>query len=62
LCGLCHDVFVDDEWRLDFLVSSFAEEVESIQDKGLVKVDTIICKEVAAMTCNLGPWYKVLNT
>jgi hypothetical protein len=55
LRGLCHNIFIDDEWRLDFLVPSFAEEVEGISDEGLVKVDAVICEEVAAVTCNLGP-------
>lgn len=62
LRGLCHDVFIDDERWLDFLVSSFAEEVEGIRDKGLVEIDAVICEEVAAVTCNLCPWYTVLST
>jgi hypothetical protein len=62
LSGFCHDVFINDEWRLDFLVSSFAEEVEGMGDQSLIKIDTIICEEVATVTCNLGPWYAVLST
>lgn len=62
LRGLCHDVFIDKEWWLDFLVSLSAEEVESICDKGLVEIDTIICEEVAAVTCDLGTWRIGLNT
>jgi hypothetical protein len=49
LRGLCHDVFLDEKWRLDFLVSIFAEEVKGICDEGLVKIDAIICEEVASI-------------
>ena len=62
LRGLCHDIFIDEEWRLDFLVSIFAEKVKGICDEGLVKIDTIICEEVAAVTRDLSTWRIVLNT
>jgi hypothetical protein len=61
LRGLCHDVFIDEEWRLNFLVSIFAEEVKSICDEGLIEIDTIICEEVATVACDLGTWRNGFN-
>jgi hypothetical protein len=62
LRSLCHDIFIDEEWRLDLLVSIFAEKVKGICDEGLVKVDTIICEEVAAVARDLSTWFIVFNT
>jgi len=32
LCSLGHDVLVDHEWWLDFLVAALSEEIERITD------------------------------
>jgi len=51
---LRHDVLVHQEWRLDFFVSSLAQQVEPVRDEGLIEVDTIIREKVSTMARDLG--------
>ena len=53
LSCLGHLVLVHEKGRLDLAVASFAEKVEAVGDKGLVKVDAIVREEEPSMACNL---------
>ena len=49
LCRFGHHVLVHEEGRLDLLVTFCAQKVQTIGDQGLVEVDAVVCKEVAAV-------------
>ena len=49
LRSLGHHVLVHEEGRLDLLVVSFTQKVETIGDESLVKVDTVICEEISTV-------------
>ena len=46
---LGHDVLVDHEWRLNFLVSLFPEEIETVVNQRLVEINTIVGKIVSSV-------------
>jgi hypothetical protein len=50
LSSFGHYFLVHEEGRLNLLISSFTQKVETIGDEGLVEVNTIICEEVATVS------------
>lgn len=58
LGGLGHDVTVHEERRLALSEVLGLEVLETVGDEGLVEVDTVAHKVVAAVAGNLGTWVR----
>lgn len=53
LSSLSHHVSLHHEGGHDFLVTLFTEEVETIANKGLIQVDTVVYQEETSVASNL---------
>ena len=54
LGGFGHYFLVHEEGRLNLLISSFTQKVETVGDECLVEVNTVICEEVATVSRYFG--------
>lgn len=45
-----HYVLVHEEGRLDLLVTFFTQKVEAIGDEGLIKINAVVCEEIATVS------------